>query len=167
MSIQAGQALPTGQFKTINASGIQDVDTGTLFNGRKVAVFDLPGAYTPVCSANHLPGYVENAAKLKAAEFDEIACISVNDPFVMDAWGKERGAAGKVTMLSDTDASFTKAIGLVADLGALGLHDRSERYAMVVEDGVVTKLDVERTVLDYDSTIAACMLRGGFQSNTP
>ena len=80
MSIQAGQALPTGQFKTINASGIQDVDTGTLFKGRKVAVFDLPGAYTPVCSASHLPGYVETAAKLKAAEFDEIACISVNDP---------------------------------------------------------------------------------------
>jgi len=160
MSIQTGQALPTGEFKAINISGIQDFVTGSLFEGRKVAVFGLPGAYMPVFSASHLPGCVQNFAKLKAAGFDEIACISVNDPFVMDAWGKEHGATAKVTMLSDTDASPTKAIGMVAALGASVCNDRSERYAMVVEDGVVNELDVEKTVFDHNGTSAVCMLRG-------
>lgn len=159
MRIQTGERLPAGSFKTIDSTGIVDVGTGSLFKGRKVAVFGVPGAYTPVCSASHLPGYVQNFAELKAAGFDEIACISVNDPFVMDAWGKQHGAEGKVSMLSDTDGSFTKAIGLVADLGKFGLHDRSERYSMVVEDGVVKKLEVEKTVFDHDGTSAACMLR--------
>ena len=160
MPITTGQALPSGSFKTLNASGIADISTDALFKGRKVAVFGLPGAYTPVCSASHLPGYVENFDKLKAAGFDEIACISVNDPFVMAAWGQAHGADGKVSMLCDTSGDFTKAIGLEADLGAYGLHGRSERYAMVVEDGVVKKLDVEKTVFDHDGSSAVCMLRG-------
>lgn len=160
MPIQTDERLPPGRFKTINASGIADITTDTLFSGRKVALFGLPGAYTPVCSASHLPGYVDHHDRLKAAGFDEIVCVSVNDPFVMAAWGKEHGAEGKVTMLSDSDGAFTKAIGLVADLGAFGLHDRSERYAMVVEDGVVKKLDVEKTVFDHDGTSAVYMLRG-------
>jgi peroxiredoxin len=160
MPIQTSDRLPAGRFKAITASGITDVTTDALFAGRKVALFGLPGAYTPVCSASHLPGYVANHEQLKAAGFDEIVCVSVNDPFVMDAWGKQHGAEGKVTMLSDADASFTKAIGLVADLGAFGLHDRSERYSMIVEDGVVKKLDVEKTVFDHDGTSAVCMLRG-------
>jgi len=159
MTIAPGDHVPAATFKQLTAAGIVDVDTDTLLKGKKVALFGLPGAYTPVCSANHLPGYVENVAKLKAAGFDEIGCISVNDPFVMAAWGKEHGADGKVSMLCDTDGSFTKAIGLVADLGAFGLHDRSERYSMVIEDGVVKKLDVEKTVFDHDGTSAVCMLR--------
>lgn len=160
MAIQTHERLPAGRFKTINASGIVDLTTDTLFRGRKVALFGLPGAYTPICSAAHLPGYVDSYEQLKAAGFDEIVCVSVNDPFVMDAWGRDHGAAGKVTMLSDADGSFTKAIGLVTDLGAFGLHDRSERYSMVVEDGVVTRLAVEKTVFDHDGTSAVCMLRG-------
>jgi len=160
MPIQTNDRLPAGRFKTITASGIADGASDTLVAGRKVALFGLPGAYTPVCSASHLPGYIDNHDQFKAAGFDEIVCVSVNDPFVMDAWGKQLGAGGKVTMLSDSDASFTKAIGLVADLGAFGLHDRSERYSMIVEDCVVKKLDVEKTVFDHDGTSAMCMLRG-------
>jgi peroxiredoxin len=159
MPIRTYDRLPAGRFKTLNASGIAEVASDTLFAGRKVALFGLPGAYTPVCSASHLPGYVENFDQFKAAGFDEIVCVSVNDPFVMNAWGKQHGAEGKVTMLSDSDASFTKAIGLVADLGAFGLHDRSERYSMIVEDGVVKKLDIEKAVFDHDGTSAICMLR--------
>lgn len=160
MTITTGQALPSGSFKTLKASGIVDINTESLFKGRKVAVFGLPGAYTPVCSASHLPGYVENFDKLMAAGFDEIVCISVNDPFVMAAWGQAHGANGKVSMLCDTSGTFTKAIGLEADLDAFGLHGRSERYAMVVEDGVVKRLDVEKTVFDHDGSSALCMLRG-------
>jgi glutaredoxin/glutathione-dependent peroxiredoxin len=159
MAIAKGERLPAATFKTLTSAGIVNVDSDTLFKGRKVVLFGLPGAYTPVCSASHLPGYVENFAKLKAAGFDEIGCVSVNDPFVMAAWGKEHGADGKVRMLCDTDAAFTKAIGLVADLAAFGLHDRSERYAMVVDDGVVQKIDVEKSVFDHDGTSAVCMLR--------
>ena len=158
MTIKTGDTLPAARFKTLTDEGIQSIDSGAVFAGRKVALFGLPGAFTPVCSARHLPGYVERHDDLKAAGFDAIACVSVNDPFVMDAWGKAHGAAGKVTMLSDTDGSFTRAIGLVADLGAFGLHDRSERYSMVVDDGVVSRLEVEKTVLDHDGTSAACML---------
>ena len=158
MSIKTGERLPAATFKTMTATGINDIATDAVFKGRKVAVFGLPGAYTPVCSASHLPGYVENAAKLRAAGFAEIACISVNDPFVMDAWGKLHGAEGKVTMLCDVDGSFTRAIGLVADLAQFGLPGRSERYSMVVDDGVVKKLEVEKTVFDHDGSSAACML---------
>ena len=159
MTIKTGDRVPAARFKQLGPSGIAEVDLGSLLEGRKVALFGLPGAYTPVCSASHLPGYVQNAEKLRAAGFADILCVSVNDPFVMDIWGREHGVAGKVTMLSDTDGSFTRAIGLVADLGQYGLHDRSERYAMIVEDGVVTKLDVEKTVFDHDGTSAICMLK--------
>ena len=112
-----------------------------------------------MCSQAHLPGYVEQAGALKSKGFDAIACISVNDPFVMDAWGKANGADGKVMMLADADGAFTKALGLVVSLAAFGLGDRSERYSMVVEDGVVKKIEVEKSVLDHDMTSAACMVR--------
>ena len=159
MSIKQGDTLPSGTFKQLTSTGIVDVSTESLLKGKKVALFGVPGAYTPVCSASHLPGYVENANKLRAAGFDAIACVSVNDPFVMDAWGKANGADGQVMMLADADGAFTKAIGLVVDLPAFGLVKRSERYSMVVEDGVVTKLDVEKSVLDHDGSSAVCMLR--------
>lgn len=160
MTIKKGERLPGATFKTMAATGIVDVTTDELLQGKKVALFGLPGAYTPVCSAHHLPGYVDNAAMLRAEGFTEIACVSVNDPFVMAAWGKEHGATGKVTMLSDVDGAFTRAIGLVADLAQYGLPGRSERYSMIVDDGVVTKLEIEKSVFDHDGTSAACMLRG-------
>jgi glutaredoxin/glutathione-dependent peroxiredoxin len=122
-------------------------------------VFGLPGAYTPVCSASHLPGFVAKAAELKAQGVDEIACVSVNDPFVMQAWGKEHGADGKVLMLADADGAFTKAIGLDLDLPDFGLSGRSQRYSMVVDNGVVKTLNVEKSVLDHGvSSAAACMV---------
>ncbi len=159
MSIQIGKRLPKGSFKVLAENGIKDLPTEQMFEGQKAAVFGLPGAYTPVCSTSHLPGFVENFDKLKAAGFDEIACISVNDPFVIAAWGKEYGADGKARMLRDTDGAYTKALGLVADLGAFGLHGRSERYSMVVDNGFVQKIEVEKTVFDHDGTSAACMLQ--------
>ncbi len=159
MAIKKGDHVPAGSFKQLSATGVADITTDSLLKGKKVALFGLPGAYTPVCSASHLPGYIDNAAKLRAAGFDTIACISVNDPFVMDAWGKSTGADNKVMMLADADGSFTRAIGMSVDLAAFGLTGRSERYSMVVENGVVTKLDVEKSVLDHDGSSAACMLR--------
>ena len=137
-----------------------DDRAGDLFGGHALA-HRLFANHTVglAVSASHLPGYIDNAAKLRAAGFDAIACVSVNDPFVMDAWGKATGADDKVMMLADADGAFTKAIGLVVDLPAFGLSGRSERYSMVVEDGVVTRLDVEKSVLDHDGSSAACMLR--------
>jgi len=127
MTIKQGDRVPAATLKQLTSTGIADVDTATLFNGKKVAVFGLPGAYTPVCSAHHLPGYVEQAGALKAKGCDAIACISVNDPFVMDAWGEANGADGKVMMLADAEGAFTRALGLVVSLPAFGLGNRSER----------------------------------------
>ncbi|URI09872.1 peroxiredoxin [Aquincola tertiaricarbonis] len=111
--------------------------------GKAVAIFALPGAYTPTCSAKHVPGYIAQADALRAAGVDEIWCISVNDAFVMGAWGREQGTAGKVRMLGDGSAEFTKAVGLTLDLTARGMGVRSQRYAMLVVDGVVKSLDIE------------------------
>ncbi len=158
MPIKPGDPVPTATFKQLTASGIANIDTAKLLNGRKVIIFGLPGAYTPVCSASHLPGFVAKAAELKSQGVDEIACISVNDPFVMQAWGKEHDVDGKVTMLSD-DGAFTKAIGLSLDLPDFGLSGRSERYSMVVDNGVVKSINVEKSVLDHGvSSAASCMI---------
>ena len=159
MPIKPGDPIPAATFKQLTASGIANIDTGKLLKGRKVVMFGLPGAYTPVCSASHLPGFVAKAAELKAQGVDEIVCISVNDPFVMQAWGKEHGAEGKVTMLADAEGAFTRAIGLSLDLPDFGLSGRSERYSMVVDNGVVKALSVEKSVLDHGvSSAASCML---------
>lgn len=158
MPIKPGDPVPTATFKQLTASGIANIDTAKLLKGRKVIIFGLPGAYTPVCSASHLPGFVAKAAELKSQGVDEIACISVNDPFVMQAWGKEHGVDGKVTMLSD-DGTFTKALGLSLDLPDFGLSGRSERYSMVVDNGVVKSINVEKSVLDHGvSSAASCMI---------
>ena len=159
MTIKQGDRVPGGSFKQLTTTGVVDISTDSLLKGKKVALFGLPGAYTPVCSASHLPGYVDNAEKLRKAGFDTIACVSVNDPFVMNAWGKSTGADDKVLMLADADGSFTRAIGLVFDRPARPKAGRSERYSMIVEDGVVTRLEVEKSVLDHDGSSAACMLR--------
>ncbi|THJ24626.1 MAG: peroxiredoxin [Nitrospira sp. CG24E] len=159
MPIKVGDPVPAATFKQLSANGIANIDTATLLKGKKVVLFGLPGAYTPVCSANHLPGFVAKADDLKAKGVDDIVCVSVNDPFVMQAWGKQHGADGKVTMLSDADGAFTRAIGLSLDLPDYGLNGRSERYSMVVEDGVVKTINVEKTVLDHGvSSAANCML---------
>ena len=159
MRIKVGDRVPVAMFKQLNTDGIANIDSATLLKGRKVVLFGLPGAYTPVCSASHLPGFVSKSAELKAKGIDDIACISVNDPFVMQAWGKEHGADGKVTMLADADGAFTRAIGLSLDLPEYGLSGRSERYSMVVEDGVVKTINVEKTVFDHGvSSAATCML---------
>jgi peroxiredoxin len=160
MSIQAGERIPAATFKRLGAEGIVNVDTATLLKGKRVVLFGLPGAYTPVCSANHLPGFVAKAADLKAKGIDEILCVSVNDPFVMQAWGKDHGAEGKVTMLADADGAFTRAIGLSLDLPDFGLSGRSQRYSMVVDNGVVKSINVEKSVLDHGvSSAATCMLQ--------
>ena len=158
MAIEIGSAVPPATLKQMTADGIRDVDLGAMLAGKKVILFGLPGAYTPVCTAKHLPGYVEEADSLKAEGVAEIACISVNDPFVMSAWGEQHGAEGKVLMLCDPEAAFTKSIGLSLDLSAFGLGERSQRYSMVVEDGVVATINVEKSIFDHESSSASSLL---------
>ena len=143
MTIKVGETLPAAKLKQLGAEGLQDVDTAEFFKGRKVVLFSVPGAFTPTCSKEHLPGFVGRADDIKSKGVDEIACLSINDPFVMAAWAEQQGAAGKVTMLPDWDGAFTKAMGLDRDLGAAGLGIRGHRFSMTVEDGVVKSLDIE------------------------
>lgn len=143
MSIQVGEKLPDIGLQHKTADGIDTLDNAALFAGKKVVLFAVPGAFTPTCSAKHVPSFVQHAAELKAKGVDTIACVSVNDPFVMEAWGKDQGAGDGVLMLADGSAKFAQAIGLELDLVERGLGMRSQRYAMVVEDGTVTKLFVE------------------------
>ena len=142
MTISKGDKLPDVTLTKATPEGPQQVQSGEFFAGRKVALFAVPGAYTPTCSARHLPGYVDNAADLKAKGVDEIACTSVNDAFVLNAW-KESNSADDVTMLADGNGDFAKALGLTADMGGYGMGTRSNRYSMIVDDGVVTELNVE------------------------
>ena len=142
MSIQEGDRIPQVNFTHMTADGPKSISSDEVFAGKKVVLFALPGAFTPTCSASHLPGFVVNADKLKAAGVDTIACLSVNDAFVMDAWGKSQNAE-ELLMLADGSADFTKAMGLELDLLERGMGIRSQRYAMLVDDGVVTKLNVE------------------------
>ncbi len=141
----------------LTADGVQAVSSDDYFKGRKVAIFGLPGAYTRTCSSRHLPGYVANAAALKAKGIDEIACVSVNDAFVMNAWGKEHNAAGNVTMLGDGSCELTQALGLTVDRTEAGMGIRSQRYSMVVDDGVVKELSVEPSG-EYGVSSAEAML---------
>ena len=145
MAIKVGDKIPSVTLQHKTADGIQSVATDDFFKGKKVVVFAVPGAFTPTCSAKHLPGFVKNAEAIKGKGVDEIACVAVNDAFVMDAWGKDQKAEGKVTMLADGSAKFAKALGLDLDLIDRGLGTRSQRYAMVVENGKVTLLNVEES----------------------
>jgi glutaredoxin/glutathione-dependent peroxiredoxin len=144
MTIKVGDKVPAVKLKQMTPEGMKDVDTGEFFKGKKVVLFALPGAFTPTCSAKHLPGFVEKAAELRAKGVDAIACLSVNDAFVMNAWGKDQKAEGKVQMLADGNGDFTRAIGLEMDGSGYGLGKRSQRYAMIVQDGVVKMLNVEK-----------------------
>jgi len=141
--ISVGDKLPTEGLKTMGANGPEDVDFGAMTAGKKVVLFSLPGAFTPTCSAKHLPGYVQHADALKAKGVDSICCLAVNDAFVMGAWGQSQGADDKVTMLADGSGVFTKALGLELDLVAAGLGMRGQRFALIAEDGVVTHLAIE------------------------
>jgi len=143
MTIKVGDKLPSAILMEIKGGTPQPVKTDDLFQGKKVAVFALPGAFTPTCSAKHLPGFVQHAADLKAKGVDEIACISVNDAFVMGAWGDQQNAGGKVRMLADGNGDFTRALGLELDATKFGMGKRSQRYSMVVDGGVVKQLNVE------------------------
>ena len=143
MSIQVGDRLPNVTLSTMTADGPADMTTDEIFGGKNVVLFALPGAFTPTCSAAHLPGYVVNNDEIKAKGVDTIACLSVNDAFVMGAWGDNQNVEDNVLMLADGSASFTQAIGLELDLSARNFGVRSQRYAMIVDDGVVTHLNVE------------------------
>ena len=143
MTISVGDRIPSMTLTKATAEGPQPVETDAFFAGRKVALFAVPGAFTPTCSARHLPGYVEKAAELKGKGIDEIACVSVNDAFVMGAWGSQAGAEGKVTMLADGNGDFAEALGLDADFSKFGMGKRSQRWSAIVDDGVVRELNVE------------------------
>ena len=144
MTIQPGDKLPSVTLVKATADGPDAVSTDDFFAGRKVALFSVPGAFTPTCSARHLPGFIDKIDELKAKGVEEVACTAVNDPFVMAAWAKQSGAEGKVTMLADGSAVFAQAIGLDADFSKLGMGTRGKRYSMIVDDGVVTELNVEQ-----------------------
>lgn len=144
MTIKVGDRIPDVTLYVMSDQGPQAVKTGEFFKGKKVALFALPGAFTPTCSAKHLPGFVEKYGDLKAKGVDQVACLSVNDAFVMGAWGKQQNAGDKVEMLADGSGEFTKAIGMEFDLSARGLGVRSQRYSMLVDDGVVKALNLEK-----------------------
>lgn len=142
MSIAIGDKIPAVTIKVMGEKGPQDITTGEIFAGKKVVLFAVPGAFTPGCSVTHLPGYVVLADKIKAKGVDTIACLSVNDAFVMDAWGKSQNAE-EISMLADGNGTFTQAIDLEMDAAGYGMGARSKRYAMIVENGVVSHLAVE------------------------
>ena len=143
MTIKVGDRIPSATLKHMTADGMQTITTDQLFKGKKVVLFALPGAFTPTCSAKHLPGFVQNADTIKGKGVDTIACLSVNDAFVMNAWGKDQKVGDKVLMLADGNADFSKAVGLTMDGTGYGMGTRAQRYAMVVQDGVVKALNVE------------------------
>ena len=143
MTIKVGDKLPEATFMTKGPDGPTPITTAELFAGKRVALFAVPGAYTPTCSARHLPGFKDKAPDLKAKGVDAIACVSVNDVFVMAAWGESQGVGDDVIMLADGNGDFTKAVGLELDASKFGMGARSQRYSMIVNDGVVETLNVE------------------------
>jgi glutaredoxin/glutathione-dependent peroxiredoxin len=143
MTISVGDTMPAGQFTVMTADGPKPLTTDELFKGKKVVLFSVPGAFTPTCSAKHLPGYVNGAESLKAKGVDTIACLAVNDVFVMSAWGKSSAADGKVVMLADGNGDYTSKLGLELDASGFGMGKRGQRFSLIVDDGVVTQLNVE------------------------
>lgn len=142
--IKVGDTIPDVTVTAATAQGPKEVSTGDVFRGKKVVMFAVPGAFTPTCSARHLPGYVENVDALKDKGVDEVVCLAVNDVFVMSAWAREQGVDGRLLMLADGSCVFTRALGLELDLTARGLGIRAQRFALVAEDGRVTHLAVEQ-----------------------
>ena len=157
MAISVGDSVPSVKLKTITEEGMSDISTAELFGGKKVVLFALPGAFTPTCSAKHLPGFVQKAGDFKSKGVDAIACLAVNDAFVMNAWGKDQGVGDSLMMLADGNAEFTQAMGLEMDGSGFGMGTRSQRYAMVVDNGTVTALNVEEPGA-FDVSSAEAML---------
>ncbi len=143
MSIQAGEKMPSGAFGVMTEAGPGAISTDDLFGGKKVVLVSVPGAFTPTCSMNHLPGFVEHADELLGKGVDTIACMAVNDVFVMDAWGKDRGVGDKIMMLADGNGDYAEALGLEMDGTAFGMGMRGQRFAIVVDDGVASHVNVE------------------------
>jgi len=157
MPINIGDRLPDTTFMTMSADGPKPMNTADVFGGKKVALFAVPGAYTPTCHGQHMPGYVQRYDELKSKAFDTIACTAVNDIFVLTNWAKDSKADGKIMMLADGSAEFAKKIGLDIDLTARGLGVRSKRYSMIVEDGVVKALNVDDAPPSHDKSSAATL----------
>jgi peroxiredoxin len=143
MTIKVGDKVPQGKFSVMGANGPEPLASDALFGGKKVVLFSVPGAFTPTCSAKHLPGYVELAARIRALGVDAIACLAVNDVFVMSAWGKAGNVGDKIVMLADGNGDYTRALGLELDATGFGMGRRSKRFSMIVDDGVVRQLNVE------------------------
>lgn len=143
MGIQAGERMPKGTFKTMTSAGPKDLSTDELFKGKKVVLFSVPGAFTPTCDAKHLPSFVQHASELKAKGIETVACMAVNDVFVMNAWGRSAGADGKVLMLADGNGDYAKALGLTMDASGFGMGVRGQRFAVVVDDGLARQVYVE------------------------
>ena len=143
MTIKVGDKMPAGTFKTMTKDGPQNFTTEQLFKGKRVVLFSVPGAFTPTCDAKHLPGFVEQASQFKAKGVNTIACMAVNDVFVMNAWGKHGNVGDRVLMLADGNGDYARALGLELDASGFGMGQRGKRFAVVVKDGVVTHLSVE------------------------
>jgi len=143
MAIKAGDRMPSGTLKTMTKDGPKDVTTDELFKGKKVVLFSVPGAFTPTCDAKHLPGFVQLADQVRAKGVDTIACMAVNDVFVMNAWGKHSGVADKILMLADGNGQYAKALGLELDASGYGMGTRGQRFAIIVKDGVAEHVNVE------------------------
>jgi peroxiredoxin len=143
MTIKAGERMPAGTFKRMTKEGPKDLPTDELFKGKTVVLFSVPGAFTPTCDAKHLPGFVQLADQLKAKGVDTIACMAVNDVFVMNAWGKASGVGDKIVMLADGNGDYAKALGLELDAKGFGMGTRGQRFAIIVKDGVASRVEVE------------------------
>ena len=156
MTISAGDKIPSVELKKMTNNGPENITTADIFSGKKVAIFGLPGAFTPTCSAKHLPGFVQHADAIIAKGVDTIVCISVNDVFVMGAWGKDQNVGDKILMLADGSAEFAKATGLELDLIARGMGVRCQRFSMIVDDGVVQSVNIDGST--FGSTSAEQVL---------
>ena len=159
MTINVGDRIPSVTLKQLTSEGVKEFTTDEIFRGKRIVLIAVPGAFTPACSQRHLPGYVDKAADIKAKGIDEIACVAVNDAFVMGAWGRDQKAEGKVRMLADGSGDFTRALGLELDLSKGGLGVRSKRYSMLIDDGVVKSLNVEQQPGQVDLSGVEAMLK--------
>ena len=159
MTINVGDRIPSVTLKQLTSEGVKEFTTDEIFRGKRIVLIAVPGAFTPACSQRHLPGYVDKAADIKAKGIDEIACVAVNDAFVMGAWSRDQRAEGKVRMLADGSGDFARALGLELDLSKGGLGIRSKRYSMLVDDGVVKSLNVEHQPGQVDISGAEAMLK--------